>query len=85
MFFTLILSVLAIIGVTIALNEILNIIGVFFPIEENSLDLSYIISIFSSDLNQGISLLGFLAWAILQLYGIPLIVFLVSLHGLTTK
>jgi hypothetical protein len=85
MFFTLILSLLAIIGVSIVLNEIISVFQVIGLLDSVSFDFSFIISTFETDFQQGLSLVGILAWGIVQLYGIPLLIFLVSLHGLTAK
>ncbi|XFA98320.1 hypothetical protein ACAG96_05440 [Candidatus Izemoplasma sp. B36] len=80
MFIFLILSLGTMIAFTASINDLLSFFdfGVF--------DLDEILYLFeNNDLDEILPTLGFVLWGLFQLYGIPLIVFLVSLNGLAIK
>lgn len=85
MFITMIISLIAIVGVSLAAEEIMQSLSIFGLTDIPSLGIEVIVNAFETNFKAGISMLGIFAWGFLQIYGIPLIVFLVSIHGLTTK
>jgi hypothetical protein len=85
MFFTLILSFIAIIGVTLFFGRVIEIMQILNIFGNFTIDIPTIISLFETDFEEGLYSIGILTWGVLQIYGIPLIIFLVSLNGLTSK
>jgi len=74
------LSLATMIAFSFSINELFSVLGL------GSFDLEEIISLFEeSPLKDIVPMLGIVLWGLFQLYGIPLIVFLVSLNGLTSK
>jgi len=49
------------------------------------IDLETLTALFETNIEEALYLVGLLSWIIVQLYGIPLIIFLVSLNGLKQK
>jgi hypothetical protein len=84
MIITLILSLLAMAGITLALGHIGQLLSslLFGGI---GFDLSVIGELFATDILTALSAIGVLLWGLAQIYGIPIIIFLVSLQGLTSK
>ena len=84
MLITLILSLLAMAGITLALGHIGQLLSslLFGGI---GFDLSVISELFATDILTALSAIGVLLWGLVQIYGIPIIIFLVSLQGLTSK
>ena len=80
MFIFLILSLGTMIAFTASINDLLS----FFDFGIFDLDeILYLLE--NNDLDEILPTLGFVLWGLFQLYGIPLIVFLVSLNGLAIK
>ncbi len=80
MFIFLLLSLATMIMFSFSINELFTTLGF------GSFDLDEILSLFqNSPFEDIIPILGVVLWGVFQLYGIPLIVFLVSLHGLTSN
>jgi hypothetical protein len=81
---TLVISIMAMIGITLSISYIGEMLSHIF-LGGISFDSSVLLELFETDLVTAFSAVGFLLWVILQIYGIPLIIFLVSLNGLTQK
>ena len=80
MFIFFILSLTTMILFTLSLSDLFSFLGLgSFEIEE------IITLIQEMPLETIVSALGTVLWGLFQLYGIPLIVFLVSLNGLSKK
>jgi len=75
-----ILSLLALVTITFTIKELFMTLGFgTFDLEEILLLLE------DNSLKDVAFVLGILLWGLFQLYGLPLIVFLVSLNGLTSQ
>jgi hypothetical protein len=80
MFIFFLLSLATMILVTISISELLALLGLC------AFQLEVILEqIQESPIEEVFPALGLIMWALFQIYGIPLIVFLVSLNGLTSK
>jgi hypothetical protein len=83
--FTLILSFIAMISVTLFFGQLFDIIKNVGLIGNMEIDLETLTALFETNIEEALYLVGLLLWIIVQLYGIPLIIFLVSLNGLKQK
>ena len=80
MFVFFLLSLATMILLTITISELFTFLGL------GAFQLEVILEqIQESPIEDVIPALGLVMWGLFQLYGIPLIVFLVSLNGLTSK
>ncbi len=84
MLVAMIFSLLAMAGITLALGHIGQLLSslLFGGI---GFDFYVIGELFATDILTAVSAVGVLLWGLVQIYGIPLIIFLVSLQGLTSK
>lgn len=78
-FFTLILSLLTLIGMIYVISDLAAFMGLSFDLE------SFLNEIENSTIKEIAYKLSMLMFVALQVLGIPLIIFLVSLIGLTIK
>jgi hypothetical protein len=79
MYFFLILSLFTIIAFTLAINELIQLV----PLGLGQITLEQIFELIKeSSIENKIYILGIVLWGLFQLYGIPLIVFLVSYIGI---
>lgn len=79
MFVFLVLSLATIIFISLSLNQVAAVLGI-------NLSLDDILTIIQNVDSEGFTvMLGAVLIGIFQLYGIPLIVFLISLNGLALK
>jgi glucan phosphoethanolaminetransferase (alkaline phosphatase superfamily) len=83
--FTLILSFIAMMSVTLFFGQLFDIIKNVGLIGNIDIDLETLTALFETNIEEALYLVGLLSWIIVQLYGIPLIIFLVSLNGLKQK
>jgi hypothetical protein len=83
--FTLILSFIAMMSVTLFFGQLFDIIKNVGLIGNMDIDLETLTALFETNIEEALYLVGLLSWIIVQLYGIPLIIFLVSLNGLKQK
>lgn len=80
MYIFLFASLVAIISFTFSISEFFSLLGL------GSFDISDIIDSFDgSTFEEIVSTIGILLWGLFQLYGVPLIVFLVSFNGLAIR
>ena len=75
MFITMLLSLIAMVGVTLAAEEIIQSFGLIDLSNLFSSGFDVIVNAFESSFNAGLALLDVIAWGIIQAYGIPLIFF----------
>jgi glucan phosphoethanolaminetransferase (alkaline phosphatase superfamily) len=83
--FTLILSFIAMMSVTLFFGQLFDIIKNVGLIGNIEIDLEILTALFETNIEEALYLVGLLSWIVVQLYGIPLIIFLVSLNGLKQK
>jgi hypothetical protein len=83
--FTLILSFIAMMSVTLFFGQLFDIIKNVGLIGNMEIDLETLTALFETNIEEALYLVGLLSWIVVQLYGIPLIIFLVSLNGLKQK
>ena len=83
--FTLILSFIAMMSVTLFFGQLFDIIKNVGLIENMDIDLETLTALFETNIEEALYIVGLLSWIVVQLYGIPLIIFLVSLNGLKQK
>jgi len=80
MFIFMVLSLAAIVGITMSLSSLLSLLDL------GTIDLNDISTLLqNSTITEIMQVLGYLIWGLFQLYGIPIIVFLISLNGLAIK
>lgn len=80
MFLFFLVSLVTIIAFTFSINYFFSLFGL------GGFDINDIISsLDNSTLEEIMPALGIILWGLFQLYGIPLVVFLVSLNGLTKE
>lgn len=80
MFIFFILSLIAIIAISMSLNDLMSILNL------GSFDIDDVLSLLeNSDINEIIQGLGLILYGLFRLYGFPLIVFLVSFNGMAIK
>ena len=82
---TLILSFIAMTSVTLFFGQLFDIIKNVGLIGNMDIDLETLTALFETNIEEALYLVGLLSWIVVQLYGIPLIIFLVSLNGLKQK
>ena len=83
--FTLILSFIAMMSVTLFFGQLFDIIKNVGLIGNMDIDLETLTALFETNIEEALYIVGLLSWIVVQLYGIPLIIFLVSLNGLKQK
>lgn len=77
MFIFFVLSLVAIIGITMSLNDLLSFLNL------GSMSLEDIQNLFeTSTVEEIIQGLGTIIYTLMQVYGIPVIIFLISLNGM---
>lgn len=80
MFIFFIISLVTIVALTISIDELISLFGV------GSIDFESILELFNDGSAKEIIVgVGMLFYVLFQIYGIPLIVFLVSYNGLYSK
>ena len=83
--FTLILSFIAMMSVTLFFGQLFDIIKNVGLIGNMEIDLETLTALYETNIEEALYIVGLLSWIVVQLYGIPLIIFLVSLNGLKQK
>jgi hypothetical protein len=72
-------------SVTLFFGQLFDILKNVGLIGNMEIDLETLTALFETNIEEALYLVGLLSWIVVQLYGIPLIIFLVSLNGLKQK